>query len=88
MSINNGTGNSFIITQSANRTSDNLIQFNKLYGHTMFIGQSGDGHLPYSSNGDGMIYLAQDDDFVIYMNAVQQAVFNNTAVFYIIDTTW
>ena len=37
MSINNGTGNSFIITQSANGTNDNLIQFNKLYGHTMYI---------------------------------------------------
>ena len=36
--------------------------------------------MPYSSNGDGMIFLVQDDDFVIHTNATQQAVFNNTGV--------
>ena len=46
----------------------------------MCIGQSGDEHLPTSSNGDGMIYLAQGGDFVLYTNAAQQAVFNNTAI--------
>ena len=56
--INNGTGNSFIVHQNASGTYDNLVHFNKLYGHPMYIGQSGDGHIPTSFNGDGMVYLA------------------------------
>ena len=43
----------------------------------MYIGPSGDGQLPYSSNGDGIIYFAQDDAFVIYTNSTRQAVYNN-----------
>ena len=80
MSIDNGTGNTFTITQNANVANDNLIQFNKLYGHTMYFGQSGDLHIPYSPNGDGMIYRAQDNDFVIYTNSAQQTVFNNATI--------
>ena len=46
----------------------------------MYIGQSGDGDSPSSSNGDGIIYLAQDNVFVIYTNVTQLAVFNNTGI--------
>ena len=49
------------------------------YTQTMYIGQSGDQHLPYSSNGDGTIYLAQDDDFVIHTNINHYGPFSCTA---------
>ena len=41
MSIDNSTGNSFTFTQNYNETNDTLVEFNKLYGHTMYIGQMG-----------------------------------------------
>ena len=66
-------GNTFTITQYM--LMELMITFYNLtnYIHTpcTYIRQSGDGHLPSSSNGDGMIYLAQNNDFVIYTNLTQ-----------------